>query len=473
VTSGPADATAGLDEEIGWLADLVTRRYAPLGIPIERADARTGAIVSDRFILDELGDFLQNVAALAPLLGRPGAIEWALALVARTAGRRFRRGGLFESFAYAGRRWRRAKGLGLAFPYWNLDTLTGLVALGEILQAQGRAADAARVQREADGLADALLGRAVRQGHLRYGFEPRTGLTLPLSSPQLTGYVAEELIRLGGLSGDGARMAAARDLLRAECATGWFERAGLFCADVHGPLARPGRALLRRLGKWHFFTPMLTKDNTLVALALLALLAASPADRAWAQAAVERWREAVDVHFRTGAGLYAMYARAAGGPPPVVRLTFNHSLIECDIEAYAMTGSPGFLARAQDLARRWVDLQTARGLFPEGPDGAWRGRSFLDPQVDLSVNLLKLAELTGDGGWREAALANFAAIRRDFRLPAGYAWEVDSGTGEPRQSVVEVKYLGLLLKGLLGLREAARGHPLRETPLLWMLLRDR
>ncbi len=89
------------------------------------------------------------------------------------------------------------------------------------------------------------------------------------------------------------------------------------------------------------------------------------------------------------------------------------------------------------------------------------------------MDLLKLAELTGDDRWRGAAIRNLSAVRRDFRLPFGYAWAVDPATGAIRQPVVEVKYLGLLLKGLLGLRAFLEGQSLRHSPLLWMLLRDR
>ena len=458
-----------LDGEIAWLSRLVTERYARHGIPVERIDSRTGAIIDDRFILDELGDFLPNVAALTPLAGDPGGVEWALDLVRSTRDPRFRRGGLFETFAFPGRRWRRWQGLGFAFPYWNLDSLTGLVALYEFLVRTGREAEAQEVSAEIHGIIHALLERAVRNGHLRYGYHPATGVSVPLTSPQITGYVAEEMIRFGVLSGARETIAAATALLRSACSTASFGERALFCAEVHGPAAPVLRWGLRRLGKRHFFDPMLTKDNTLPAFALLALEKAVPTAAAWAGAARHRWREAVDVHFRTEDGYYRTYTASDSEP----RLTFNHSLIEWDIEVYVRTGDPAALARAEALARRWLTLQTPRGLVAEGPAAAWRRQAFLDPQVDLAINLLKLGELTGGLEWMDAARAIFAALRRDFRLPAGYAWEVDDETGDVRQGVVEVKYLGLLLKGYLALREVEAHHRVRDNPLVWMLLRDR
>ena len=191
------------------------------------------------------------------------------------------------------------------------------------------------------------------------------------------------------------------------------------------------------------------------------------------KAAAETWRAAIDAWFRTPSGDFLAYGGAADRRAADVRLTFNHSIIEWDIEAFTVTGRRAYLDQAGQLARRWLDRQTGRGLFPEGPEEPWRGRSLLDAQVDLSVNLLKLSELSGDPAWERAARTNFDAVRRDFRLPLGYAWEVDSGTGQIREPVVEVKYLGLLLKGYLGLRAVARGSRLRQSPLLWALLRDR
>lgn len=71
------------------------------------------------------------------------------------------------------------------------------------------------------------------------------------------------------------------------------------------------------------------------------------------------------------------------------------------------------------------------------------------------------------------ARAIFAALQRDFRLPAGYGWEVADETGDVRRGVIEVKYLGLLLKGYLALREVEAHRRVRDSPLVWMLLRDR
>jgi hypothetical protein len=457
----------GLDEEIRWLAALLRERYAREGIPVERVDSRAGTVVSDRFILDELGDFLQNIAALTPLLGDATGVDWALALVKRARGPRFRRGGLYETFAFARRPWRRLRGLSLAFPYWNLDSLTGLVALYEVLALAG--GEVGDVQQEIRTVSRFLMERCVRAGHLRYGVHPEMGFTVPLSSPQLTGYVAEELIRYGRLAGESWSLPAAAALLRAECATASFRERGLFRAQVHGVASPLLRFSLGRLGKRHFFDPMLVKDNTLPAFALLALEAAAPGEAAWAREARQRWRDAIDRDFRTDAGFYRTYA----GAPVSPRLTFNHSLIEWDIEAYMAGADDAALERAGALAARWLSLQTPRGAVAEGPEGEWCRRSFLDPQVDLAVNLLKLGELTGSGEWTRAARSVFEAIRRDFRLPAGYAWEVDPVTGDVRDPLIEVKYLGLLLKGFLGLREVEHGRSLRCTPLVWMLLRDR
>lgn len=468
-----APAAADLDADVLWLTGLVTGRYAPAGIPIERADCRSGHVVHDRFILDELGDFLPNVAAVTVFLGPPAPLRWAVDLAAGTRQARYRRGGLLEPFAFASRRWRRVQGLSLAWPYWNLDTLTGLVALWEILRDAGRAGEADELGADVEAFARALLSGGLRDGHLRYAFHPATRLALPLSSPQLTGYVAEELLRYGRLAGAGWSVEAGLSLLREECATPSFERTGLFRAEVHGPAAPLLRAGLGLLGKRHFARPMLMKDNTLPAFALLAASAVAREPAAWALAAADRWRAAVDRHFRLPSGFLATYALGAGQPPPRPGLTYNHSLIEWDIERHVASGGTAALEGAIDLAARWAALQTPRGLFPEGPEGPPARRALLDSQVDLSMDLLKLAELTGEDRWRGAALRNLAAVRRDFRLPFGYAWAVDPTSGAVRHPVVEVKYLGLLLKGLLGLRAFLEGRSLRRSPLLWMLLRDR
>jgi hypothetical protein len=347
--------------------------------------------------------------------------------------------------------------------------LTGLVALHELLAATGHETEAKDVAVDVDAVIRAFAEQVARNGLLRYGYHPGTGIGLPLVSPQLTGYVAEEMIRFGSVSRQPWIIGVARALLEAECATPSFREQGLFCAQVIGPAAPLLRWGLRRLGKRHFFDPMLTKDNTLPAFALLALEGAAPAEADWAGAARRRWRQAADVHFRTSDGDYRTFA----GPASQVRLTFNHSMIELDIETYVRTGDEADLGRAGDLARRWTTLQTSRGLIAEGAEPAWRRRAFLDPQVDLAIDLLKLGELTGRAEWTDTARAIFGAIRRDFRLPAGYAWEVDAETGAVREAVIEVKYLGLLLKGYLALREVEARRPLRGAPLVWMLLRDR
>ena len=118
---------------------------------------------------------------------------------------------------------------------------------------------------------------------------------------------------------------------------------------------------------------------------------------------------------------------------------------------------------------------TAAGFFPEGPDpnGKFAERALMDSNLDLSIVLLKAAELTGDRRYYSAADHAIESIVRHMKRPHGYVEEVDAATGEGSDNKrIFTKYITLLIKGFLLLDAARRGASIFERDL-FLLARDR
>lgn len=156
--------------------------------------------------------------------------------------------------------------------------------------------------------------------------------------------------------------------------------------------------------------------------------------------------------------------------PTSALLTASFPVVDfiCD-HAYA-TGTSTWLPLAERIANYWVGLRGATGLFPHRSGCR---ETFFDSETDMTIALRKLAEITGERRYRDAADACFEGVMR-YHAPADYPLAVDIETGEVTNSAQRTKFLALFLKLLIAtIREADLGESPLRTPSLTSLLKDR
>jgi hypothetical protein len=449
-------------EAAAWLAGLLIERYTPPeGLLARRVDARAGRIVDPGGLVDELGDYVQYVFLVGRETGRQDYSAWALDQIRRAARGYQRTQGLFlkRPRARAGR-----------FEFFNAlvigDTIWGLAEM-VALSAEPE------VERIAARFVAGLWQSALRRGQVGYGcwlVGGRAWGRIPLSEPMTAGYVGESLVNLYLATGDRTYLERGRDLLRTWLDTGTFLRHGLFTRWV--TRAAPGLKTLldvqfRLRGHHGLAVCRLTKGDTFLVMALLALWRVTGDEEI--RRGLIRWSEAVE-RLRLPDGRFANHLDLRTGRRWWVKLSENHSVIECLLDLHHDLGLTRPLELAADCARAWLGMTTAAGLIPESDH---EDRAHLDPQNDFMIDLLKLARLTGDDRFGAAADGLFEAVMARHRLDHGFAQRVTASTGKPESGLVETKFLGLFLKGLLVRRAVGQGRDLMADADLRRLATDR
>jgi uncharacterized protein YyaL (SSP411 family) len=127
------------------------------------------------------------------------------------------------------------------------------------------------------------------------------------------------------------------------------------------------------------------------------------------------------------------------------------------------------LKEARSLADFWISQQGETGLFPLRPN---KPETFFDSETDMCVALYKLAELTKEQKYYQAAERCLAGIIK-YHGQADYPLAVRVDNGEVVDETQRTKFLCLLLKLLILKIEEAKGNSIFGTPYLFELLKDR
>jgi hypothetical protein len=414
------------------------------GLLPRAVDTGSGAVLDPEPPVEELGDVMQNVAALGVLSGRADYVDWAVTQSLRQLERTQSERGFVVPDA---RRWSR--NLRPAPTIRNVDTLTGLVALGEIVDDERL-----RARRER------LLGAASEAAFAPY-LAGWAAPLLPFASSLVAGQFAEELVRAAARLHEPVWGTVAEEMLRAWCELEYFREHGLFPLRVplgpHAPVVE--RVLFRARGRLPSDSARLVKDNVALGHALLALWRHA-GRRPWLASAYARWSTAVENTFVAGAAVpvrNAWHPRGAGGE--AATLATVHPLVELRIDEHVVCGG-STLAWVRDAIEHLRALGDAEGGLPESLLPASDTPCLLDPQLDLLVNAAKLAQLDGDEKRNEECTDWLARVLRRHRREHGFAWSVGWGTGRPLDDRIETKFLGLVVKVCLALHHASEGDDL-------------
>lgn len=450
------------DPAAAWLTELLIDRYTPTGgLLARRVDAARGEIVDGRGLVDELGDYVQYVFLVGRELGRDDWRAWAIEQILRAGRLHQRPSGLILR--------RPLRGAGRPEFFNALDIGDTIWGLSEMVALSGDD----RVTRIAERFVDGLWRLGLSRGQVAYGTLTAGGRAwwrVPLTEPMTAGYVGEALVNLHLATGRESYLARAEALLRPWLRSRTFVRHGLFGRWVTRSL--PGLRTLFdaqfRLRRHHGINVCrLTKGDTFLVMALLGLWRVTRDEKI--RRGLTRWSEAVG-RLRLADGRFANHLDLRTGRRWWVKLSENHSVIECLLDLYHDLGLSRALSWATDCARGWLRLTTAAGLIPESDQ---EDRAHLDPQSDFMIDLLKLHQVTGDGKFGAAGEDLFQAVMKHHRLDYGLAQSVEAQTGRPLGGQVETKFLGLFLKGLLVRSAVGRGIELLADPFWRRLATDR
>jgi len=185
--------------------------------------------------------------------------------------------------------------------------------------------------------------------------------------------------------------------------------------------------------------------------------------------AIEKWINTVrEKLFRDGM-IYGIWYPNGNATDPTLTESFAMIDVLCDTYSF-VSKKPEFLDFAKEIADTWLLQQWPNGMFPFVPGGV---HDHLDNQTDFSVALCRLSELTGEEIYREVGRRCFFSTLKYHQTEEGYVTSVTKDGKVLPGTVVDPKYNGLLLKGIINWIEEGKGAKIYETPDLHDLLKDR
>lgn len=183
---------------------------------------------------------------------------------------------------------------------------------------------------------------------------------------------------------------------------------------------------------------LLFKGNTGVINGLLALLEATDDDRY--REAIRRWVDSVEQYCVTGT-VHGRY-RFETAKTDLAELRFAFPYIDALCYAHHVTGEQYYLDHAVPIADFWIQRQSDLGLFPLHPDG---NESHQDVTTDFCISLWRLAELSGEDQYLDAAKKGLAALFEHHRFPLF----VDITTGETTDETIVPRFVTLMAKAVI------------------------
>jgi hypothetical protein len=214
--------------------------------------------------------------------------------------------------------------------------------------------------------------------------------------------------------------------------------------------------LFRRWAKYSYFESghwaQLMKSNTTPAFTMIELYCKT-GDDYWKET-LKTWVLSVKRNMVKSDGVHGTFF-----PPGKIgeaSLTDGFILIDVLCDAWNLVErDPKYLDLARDVAEKCLSWRWENGLVPMNPNGEW---DHLDNQVDFSISLRRVGELTKMAEFLEGSVSVMNSALALHRTNEGFSTHVDK-KGAPvtlHFNAVDPKYNGLLLKGLIHLETMDR-----------------
>ncbi|MBN1356684.1 hypothetical protein JXA40_10530 [bacterium] len=441
------------NESIRQIAHWFESTYADKrGCPYYWIDGLTGKPRDDRTLLPELDDY-------APLLYMVGRHEFAHRQVDLLK-ERFKKNPLLFSHPQI----RRHKGFGLPrrIRRWipHTDSQDHVEILYGLMELSGLAENPEYLDL-ARNILDVLIRYFGGKTFFRSLRMLPIGPVLPFAEA-MSGMYLEILADMAGMTGETGYFDMAERWGRSWTGSDSFIRYGIFQSVM---IEKSWRwiPVFRRIAS----RMELAKANTAMASGLFAM-AAPPFSCGWALDALFKWVEGLRKYFLIpGKGLAHTPSIGSGREHgPILSTNFAVMDILCDL--YHLKRREQDIEFAMQLADSFLRHQSgATGLFPDELEGRI---SYIDANTDLAVTCLKISELTGRNIYREAGERAVAGLLRYHAGPWGYYRDVGLDDGKIVDPLVETRFVSLLLKPLILLRENVPIYAQRNS---WSKFRDR
>lgn len=452
--------------EANRLFDLITNRYCDTDkMLFTRIDSDTGEVVDTNILVSDFGDYIQNFYLLGKILNQPEICHWSSEHLVKASHHYQSQQGYFFTK-------NSSKTL---FIYENADTFEGLSTFFS-LSNDNRVKEI--ILRFVKGIKLSMDSKGLI-GHI---IKPL--FASPVSRSDYTGNFIEELVLLSQELKDREYFELAQKLLKPWIESNHYKKTGLIpnWQLRSSFLSIPINFILDKVvGRNPLRRSSIVKFNSNVMSGVLQLYLSpfsSPTEKQEYKKILYNWTENIEKKLGRNGFYYGTFddttQKASNYSRP---LPDNHHILAMYADLYYYFKDQSFLEMLTKSVDKWLEFQHSEtGLFPENPldqTGENGQRSIMDSNLDLSIVILKLYQLTGHKKYLDASQRCIDGMIRLMKRDYGYIEMVKTESGEVFiHSRNFVKYLSLFIKGLILLDQAIKGTNLYERKL-FLIARDR
>ena len=296
------------------------------------------------------------------------------------------------------------------------------------------------------------------------------------ASPIVGGLFAEHLALIYEMTQTEKYLAGAQTIIEGWLNTPLFKKEKLFHTGYH--------PYFKTLSPYS--EAELMKTNTNMAYALFQFLKISP-HPAFEQA-LKEWLQRLESFKSQTGGYYSIFdLKNQRIQKDIINKTQNFAVLTVFIDAYLYFKQTEYLTQAEQLADFWIShLNPRTDLIPESFQDekiAFPGAK-IDQSADLSIEFLRLYDLTKKEKYLTAALQCFNALQKYFQTKDNWWYRIiNAETGEPmNDNKIEknisggrnlTKYVGGALKFFLALYQTLSDVNITQDRTSNLMLRDR
>ena len=445
------------------IIDLFQDYYCrPDGLLGRKADCINGYLLDSTSLVDEIGDYCQYCIQLGQDINSQNYIDWGLNQVTDNINKFQNDDGLIYNKDHQNQKTM------IFFPTLRMgDTFWGL-------QETFRLTGNNKIKKSFDKLSNTILkyglcDQVPSYGICRFGkyFYP-----LPIAEPMTSGYLGESLIEMYKTTGDEAYLNSARKILESWQPLVDKDKSVVFLRKTSGEDNYILKWILNKQfklrGRPSLYSNILTKGDVFLLFAWLALyrINKDPAIKKH----LSNWVDYIDTSMTTNDGRFFNHYDVKSGKKYSVKLEENHSIIELLIDISVEFKNKKALDIAMNCALSWYKNRSAIGLVANTDKDYW---AEIDPFLDLLVNIAKLRELSKDTRLDELFEEGISSLLKNFKVEYGYVQKVKLDGSGPINGNIELKYMGLLIKGLIITNAVQNRISLFESRKIRLLATDR
>lgn len=435
-------------KEAQWIADLTVSKLSDENSLLpRRIDCKSGEVIDPERMIDDLGDYVQNIWYLGKILGNQGLMDFALTSACNAARFYQDESGLFKGAFRQGI-------LGKIDWYSNEDVFVGLTALYRLSKNRQIEDIIIRFQQGIERYArDSGVLPAAGKGILKYiGIPPKA--------------FVEGLVQVYLANGSENTLDLARILTVPWINLRFFKQHGIFPSRILtlSWLNDKMQSRINFMGKC-----IIPKTNINFLHGILELYKAT-GDKIYADS-MKHWINSAEKNlFKDGLYVFSYNANNRAWSYHDKSLIPSIAVLSFYADFCKYLGDKKVLSILELRAKNLLQSQTEIGFFrdaPYDPKDPKYSRGFFDCQTDMAVLLLKLYCLMNDKRYLEASKRCVDSVIKYLKCSHGYLDYFNASNGNAEyHSRMYTKFFTLFIKALILLDAALSGEDLYQEELL-------